>query len=147
MSGSKHKALYCKKKKLWTVNVHVHITNSQKLRLNCIEQAYLCCLPSILIPDTVCLNSMGLQKDSIGHFHYTFDLLPDVSFGQLKERLKVYCLYDNYPSQTCEIEWRLDLQDLGWISKFLFLFFKHRNYTWITMHVSFNRWFLVDLNP
>lgn len=102
-----------------SISSYIHDTNKKKLRLDCIEQAHLCCLPSMLIPETVSLNSnYELQKNQIYDFHYMFDLLPDVSFNQLKEQLKVYCIYDQLSSQTCEIEWRLDLQDLGWISNF-----------------------------
>lgn len=74
-------------------------------------------IPTILIPETVYFNTLkDLEKDHLAEFYFSFDLLPDITLDQLQS-LKVYSVLNGLPSQeTCEIEWRLDPSDLGWIS-------------------------------
>ncbi|KAI8049366.1 hypothetical protein BDF21DRAFT_433247 [Thamnidium elegans] len=92
--------------------------NLYKLRLNCIlqHQVQLSCFPVMYIPETVNLNKYAnVQPDQIIHLYYTFDLLPDILYDQLKLDLKVYCL----ANQVWEISWKLD-DDITWTSTFFF---------------------------
>lgn len=83
----------------------------------------------MFLPETICLNSnYKLQEKETYNFYYTFDLLPDISFNQLKEKLAIYCIYDQQSSQTIKIEWQLDPRDLGWIST-IFKLMEYQNYT------------------